>query len=66
MLPRPYRRYDRSKITMDEFDNLDIYNGNPVHDMEVDYDYHINTGKLADEFGDTDLDDFINNLNDWD
>ncbi len=39
---------------------------NPVHDMVVDYDYHINTGELAVEFGVSELDDFINNLNDWD
>ncbi|MDE5882513.1 MAG: hypothetical protein K2H60_12355 [Muribaculaceae bacterium] len=26
---------------MDEFDSLDNYNGHPVHDMEVDYSYHI-------------------------
>lgn len=51
---------------MDELDNLDYYNGEPVHDMEVDYDFHINTGELTDEFGDSDLDDFIANLNDWD
>ena len=31
---------------MDELDNVDYYNGEPVHDMEVDYDYHINTGYL--------------------
>ncbi len=51
---------------MDELDNLGIYNGDTVLDMYVDYDYHINTGELDDEFGDTDLDDFINNLNYWD
>ncbi len=51
---------------MYELDDLGTYNGDIVHDMEVDYDYHINTGKLANEFVDTDLDDFINNLNDWD
>ena len=26
---------------MDELDSLDYYNGEPMHDMEVDYDYHI-------------------------
>ncbi len=50
---------------MHGLDELGIYNGDHVHDMYVDYDYHINTGELADEFGDSDLDDFINNLNDW-
>ncbi len=51
---------------MDELDDLGTYDGDTVHDMYVDYDYHINTGELADELGDSDLDDFINNLNDWD
>ena len=48
----------------DTFDN--IYNENPVHDMEVDYDYHINTGELSNIYNDDNLDDYINNLNDWD
>jgi len=43
-----------------------IFNNDPVNDTEVDYDCHVNTGALSSEFGDTDLDDFINNLNDWD
>lgn len=51
---------------MNEYDDLDIYNGDTVHDMEVDYDFHINTCELPAEFRDSDLDDFINNLNDWD
>ncbi|MBD5270372.1 MAG: hypothetical protein HDS43_07130 [Bacteroides sp.] len=51
---------------MDELDKFDKYDGNPIHDMVVDYDYHINTGAFASGFGDTDLDDYINNLNDWD
>ncbi len=51
---------------MDELDDLGTYHGDTVHDMYVDDDYHINTGKLADEFGDSDLDNLINNLNDWD
>lgn len=51
---------------MDEYEDLGANNGDSVHDMEVDNDFHINTGSLHDEFGDTDLDDFIKNLNDWD
>lgn len=51
---------------MDEYDKLDIYNNDVVHDMEVDYDFHINTGELPDEFNDTDFYEYINNLNDWD
>lgn len=31
---------------MDEFDNLDNYNGEPVHDMEVDDDHHISPWEL--------------------
>lgn len=49
-----------------EYDNLDDYNGNPIHDTVVDADYHINTGAVVSECDDTDLDDYINNLNDWD
>ena len=30
-------------------EDLDTYNGDPVHDMEVDYDFHINTGELPAE-----------------
>lgn len=33
---------------MDEFDALDMYNGDTVHDMYVDSDYEINTGELPD------------------
>lgn len=51
---------------MDEFDSLDNYNDDPVHDMEVDHGYHINTGELSANYGYTDIDDYINNLNDWD
>lgn len=51
---------------MDELENLDSYNGNPEHDSWVDYDYHENTGELSDLFDDSNMDDFINNLNDWD
>lgn len=51
---------------MNEYEDLDIYNGDAVHDMEIDYDCHINTGKLPECFEDTDLDTFIDNLNDCD
>ncbi len=46
---------------MDELDELSNYNGGTVHDMNVDYDYHINTGELDDLFDETNLDDF----DDW-
>ena len=51
---------------MDEYEDLDAYNGDTEHDMWVDFDYHENTGELSDLFEDTDLDQFIDNLNDWD
>ncbi len=41
---------------MDELNDLGIYNGAPVHDMYVEYDYQINT--------DEDIDTFLDNLND--
>ena len=51
---------------MDELDNLGTYDGDTVHDMYVDYDYQINTSELSDLFEDTNMDAYINNLNDWD
>lgn len=49
---------------MNEYDDLDTYNGYAVHDMRVDNDYNENTGApdVLDEAG---LDDFIENLNNW-
>ena len=46
MLSGSHRRYDGNEINMDELDNSDNYNGDPVHNMEVDYGHHINTGNL--------------------
>ena len=51
---------------MDEYDDLNTYNGDPVHDGWVDYDYNENTGELSDIFDDTDLDQSVDDLNDWD
>lgn len=51
---------------MNEYDDLDIYNGDAVHDMEVDFDYHINTGELPDCLEAPDIETFIDSLNDWD
>ena len=51
---------------MDEYDDLNTYNWDPVYDGWVDFDYNENTGELSDLFEDTDLDDFIDDLNDWD
>lgn len=44
---------------MNDYDDLDTYNGDSEHDMMVDYDYHINTGELSELFDDDDIDDFI-------
>lgn len=35
---------------MDDFEDLSIYDSDPVHDMYVDYDYNINTGELPDRY----------------
>lgn len=51
---------------MDEYNQLDTYNGDTVHDMNVDYDFNENTGELPEYLEGTDMDDFIDNLNDWD
>lgn len=51
---------------MNDYDDLDTYNGDPVHDGWVDFDYIENTGELSSLFEDSDLDEYIDNLNDWD
>lgn len=51
---------------MDEYDDLGTYNGDTEHDMWVDFDYHENTGELSELFEDSDLDQYIDNLNDCD
>lgn len=38
---------------MDEFDDLESYNGNTEHDMWVDYTYYKNTGELDELFEDS-------------
>ena len=42
------------------------YGYNPVDDMMVDYDYHVNMGEFLELFDESSVDDFIANLNDWD
>lgn len=45
---------------MDEYEDLDAYNGNVEHDMWIDYDYHQNTEELPEWFeedNETDEDD---------
>lgn len=51
---------------MDDYEDLDAYNGDTEHDMWVNFDYNENTGKLSGIFDDSDMDSYINNLNDWD
>lgn len=55
---------------MDEFDDLNLYNGDTVHDMYVDSDYDINTHGLPYKFSASDddsvSDDFSDVLDDWD
>lgn len=52
-------------LQMDEYDDLDTYNGDTVHDMWVDFDYYENTGN-SDVFDEDNLDDYVDNLDDWD
>ncbi len=42
-------------MSMDTYDDRDVYNGDPEHDMYVDYDYQINTGEPV--FDDEEYDD---------
>lgn len=51
---------------MDELGDLDTYNGNTEHDMCVDFIYHKYTDELPNLLDDEAVDEFINNLNDWD
>ena len=51
---------------MDELDDLDTYNGDSEHDMWVDFTTNQYTGELADIFDESEIDDFIDNLDDWD
>lgn len=50
---------------MDEYEDLDTYNGDTVHDMWVDFDSYENT-RIPEIFDEGNLDDYIDNLNDWD
>lgn len=50
---------------MTDFDDLNIYNGDPVHDGWVDFDYHENTGELSELFDDTSSDQLFDGLDDW-
>ena len=51
---------------MNEYNDLDTYNGDLVHDGWVDFDYHENKGELSDLFDESDHDQSVDDLNDWD
>ena len=51
---------------MEDYDELDTYNTDTEHNMWVDFDCYENTGELSEIFNDSDLDNYIENLNDWD
>lgn len=48
---------------MDEYDDLETYNGDTEHDMWVDFDHYENTG-APDVFDENDLEDCVYNPND--
>ena len=50
---------------MTDYDNLDMCNGDIKHDMWVDFDHYENTG-TPNVFNEPDLNNLIDNLNDWD
>ena len=46
-------------------DDFRTYNGDTEHDMWVDFTYHEDTGELSDIFDEPDIDQFIDDLDDW-
>lgn len=42
---------------MDEYEDLDTYNGYTAHDMNVDFDRYMNTGENAELFHEPKLGD---------
>lgn len=49
-----------------DYKDLDQYNGDTIYDMYVDSDYEINIGELPEVFDEAGLDEFVDNLDDWD
>ena len=47
-------------------DDFRTYNGDTEHDMWVDFTYHEDTGVLSDIFDEPDIDQFIDDFDDWD
>ena len=50
---------------MADYDDLGSYNSDVEHDMWVDYDHYQNTGE-PDVFDEEDIDEIVDELNDWD
>lgn len=50
---------------MEDYEDLNAYNGDAEHDIWVDYDNYENTGE-PDVFDEDNLNEFSDNLNDWD
>lgn len=46
---------------MNDFDDLDTYNEDPVHDGWVDFDFYEYSDELINLFEETDLEQFIYN-----
>ena len=51
---------------MEDYNDLKSYSGDTEHDIWVDFDRCENTGQMSDLFNDSDIDYYIENLNDWD
>lgn len=49
-----------------DYDDLDTYDGDPVHGSRNDFGYNENTGELSDISDDSDFDKFIYNIHNWD
>ncbi len=49
-----------------DYNELDFHNENLKDDGRVDFDYHQNTDELSYFLDDSDIDQFIDKLNDWD
>ena len=50
---------------MEDYDDLGSYNGDVEHNIWVDYDQYRKTGE-PDVFDEEDIDEIVDELNDWD
>ena len=53
-------------MKMEELDDFATYNGDTEHDMWVDFTTYEYTGELEEYFDDSDVDTFVDNLEEWD